>query len=71
MPVMGPNYSDEQADKATEEVLAFLKEHYSIQKFPSPDPFLKLDYAQDRIERNEKLRKAIHGLFELESWEAW
>ena len=69
MAVMGPNYSDEQADKATKEILEFLKEHYRIQAFPVADTWP--DYAKDRVQRNEDLRQAVHSLFELESWEAW
>ena len=69
MAVMGPNYSDEQADKATKEILVFLKEHYRIQKFPVADTWPY--YEKDRVERNERLRQAVHSLFELESWEAW
>ena len=68
MAVMGPSYNEESADKAYEKIMIMLKEEHYIQRFPPPKwP----NYAKDRQERNEALKQAIHGLFELESWESW
>lgn len=67
MAVMGPTYSDEQVDRIYKSVLCFLKENWYIQKSASSG-ILK-DWAEDREERNAKLKEAIRGLVELDSWE--
>lgn len=67
MAVIGPTYSDEQVDRVYKSVLSFLKENWNIQRWAS-NGILK-DWAEDREERNAKLKEAIRGLVELDSWE--
>ena len=67
MAVMGPTYSDEKVDRVYKSVLSFLKENWYIQGSASSG-ILK-DWTEDREERNAKLKEAIRGLVELDSWE--
>jgi hypothetical protein len=66
MVVMGPTYSNEQVERIYRSVLCFLKENWYIQDYP---PGMVIDWTKDREERNTKLKEAIRGLVELDSWE--
>jgi hypothetical protein len=67
MPVMGPTYSNERVDIIYISILNFLQSTWNIQN-DSPHGILK-DWTKDREERNAKLKEAIRGLVELDSWE--
>lgn len=66
MPAMVPSYNKERADKATKEILALLAEKYNVGKFP-PTPH----WVGHRDARVTEFQKAVHTLFELDSWEGF
>lgn len=66
MIAIGPNYSDEKVKEAYDSTMLLLKEKFRVQSYPTDEHYMKL-----RKERNEVLYRAIEGLIELESWEAW
>ena len=64
---MGPHYNEDSANEAYEFIMGYLSEMYSIQKFPTDDSVWKAI----RLERNDRLKEALHKLFELDSWEGF
>lgn len=69
MPVSGPDYNREEADEAAGALLNELKEEYKLD-FPFPMD-MSGGFVKARAERMKAFREAVHGLFELHSWENW
>ena len=71
MPCMGPGpYSKEKADAAYEETVKLLAEKYGQLKFPLSE-HEKYFWAKDREKVFSALRKAVHDIFELETFEGF
>lgn len=70
MPVMGPDYSRERADRAVEEIIQLLADKYNVNKFP-PTRVSLMDCDILRAEDREKLRAAVHDMFLHDCWEGW
>lgn len=66
MVVMGPTYSTQRVDEIYKGVLWYLEYNWCIQ---DSSPKGIIDWTEDREERNAKLKEAIRGLVELDSWE--
>lgn len=66
MPVIGPDYNKELANKATKDVIEFLKSKYKIR---SMEP--TLDEIEIRDDDDEELQRIIHKFFLHECWEGF
>lgn len=71
MPVMGPSYSNKDANDAHKAVMDILREKYRIHDDSPPPTFGLIDFVELRQEDSEALRTAIHNLFAHKSWEDW
>lgn len=66
MPVTGPDYNKDRADKVANELLDKFLEANRLLRMPESFRFEDL-----RSEYKENFIKAVHKLFELDSWEGW
>lgn len=69
MPVMGPNYSKQQADQAVIDILELLKDKYSIMKH-GPINFVEKS-NELRVKDIQDLTSAVHEMFKHDSWESF
>jgi len=68
MPVMGPDNNEDNADKAHQEILQFIKDKYGVHYDRLLHPKM---YKEDMDAELNKLHEAIRGIFRLEAWDSW
>lgn len=77
MPVGQPaDPTPEHVESVLKEVMQLLKEKHGVQAIADPAWQRNMlgcgfDYTTERNERNAKLKEAIFGLLQLESWESF
>lgn len=73
---MGPSHNDEIANKACQELIDTLAQKYGLYSLRSTTVYKGYTGNSEtmneiKAKRLEEFKKAIHGLFEYDSWEAF